>query len=248
MDDRERVVLFWVDRHASAPYSRASAEALGHQDRSRRSFFGVFRCASSASSSNRADPRLAITTTSSELQIAAIDRMNRAREQLDDSGVFRRNAVRNLVDDGGRRNTQYSAMPPSATITLKAEDVVHFAQSSPAGLAITALAARHDLFGDHAVADLHARNVRPRLRRVPARGREELVPRITGALTHGLGPPLEQSSRPTGLQSLAQKSRTAMLITSSCAPRARLRYLFDAIVFSVRGRQSSPCPCLSDAE
>src|SRR5690348_12772130 len=60
------------------------------------------------------------------------------------------------MDDSGRRNTHVLGHAAVGDFALKAEDVVHFAHPVLAGFAITALAARHDLLGDHAVADLHA--------------------------------------------------------------------------------------------
>lgn len=79
--------------------------------------------------------------------------MDRARQRLDDRGIFQRQSNGNLVHAriGGEAHVlRHAALGHDA---LEAEDVVHLAHPVLAGAAIAALLARHDLLGDDAVAE-----------------------------------------------------------------------------------------------
>jgi hypothetical protein len=88
-----------------------------------------------------------------ELDVAAVDGVDRARHRLDQRGVLEREALGNLVHARGRRDAHEVGHAAVGDDALEAEDVVHLAHPVLAAGAVAAAVARNDLLGDHALAD-----------------------------------------------------------------------------------------------
>ncbi|SQA56244.1 Uncharacterised protein [Burkholderia cepacia] len=152
-DDRARIVALRVDRHVGAVLPREFeplVDQVDHDEFLRRLQVRDLRHHQAERARSGDHDHIV------ELQVAAVHRMDRARQRLDDRGVFERHSERDPVDDRGGRNAHVFGHPAVGHLALEAEDVVHFAHPVLARPAITALAARHDLLGDHAVAQRHA--------------------------------------------------------------------------------------------
>ena len=91
-----------------------------------------------------------------ELDVAARDGVDGARQRLDDRGILERHLRRNPVHARGRRDAHELRHAAVGHLALEAEDVVHFAHPVLAGAAVAALVAGHDLLGDDAIAERDA--------------------------------------------------------------------------------------------
>ena len=93
----------------------------------------------------------------------ALDGVQRAGQRLGERGVGRREVLADLVHQRVGRDRPCTAPCAPGVRALEAVDVVRAAHAVLAAQAVAALPARHDLLGDHPVADLDA-PARPRPR------------------------------------------------------------------------------------
>ncbi|KGW79228.1 L-iditol 2-dehydrogenase domain protein [Burkholderia pseudomallei MSHR2990] len=164
-----------------------------------------------------------------ELDVAAIDRVDRARERLDDRRVLERDAERDRVDDRARRYAHVLGHPAVGDLALKAEDVMDLAHPVLARLAIAARAARHDLLGDHAIAERDAEVLgRALAQRLDVA--EELVAGNHGCLDPRARPAPEHLRAGVALAVARADAARADADHELARVRARLRDALDAVV------------------
>jgi hypothetical protein len=115
------------------------------------SFFGVFSFAT-CTIINPIGPHAGDHDDVVELDVAAIHRVDRAGQRLDDRGVVERHVGGDLVDQRGGRNPHVLRHAAVGHLALESRRCCAPRTSSTCRAAIAAAVAGDDLLGDHAIA------------------------------------------------------------------------------------------------